>query len=186
MFEGKIGTMVSPAGEVKLPAAFLAQFKRQYGDTPEILTFGAQFLYVCEKNVGEKLIRRIDTQLLHACEDGKRQVTAYLKRSAGLLLSSPLTADGKFRISRPAMEMLALPHGGRLTLIGMEEYIELWNPKLFEKRIKQLEKSMRGWAYAELSLLELPICMQEEPCAMLKDSGPDPRTCGPCLYMRFP
>ena len=185
MFEGRFSLAVSPDGAVTLPPAVRKEIHRLWGPNPEMMCFGVQFLYLCHAGQAEALLRRVDTGLCAAFPRDKRQVTAYfraMERSVTRL--SPLP-DGRFLLPRPLLDMLGVPQGGLVVLLGVEDYLEIWDRDQLQLQSRALEEKSRP---EQRGLLDTPICLQggEHPCSLLKGGLPAPKRCGPCVYLRLP
>jgi len=183
MFDGRFSLAVSPEGNVILPPAVRKEMHRQWGQGPALLCFGVQFLYICRAQDAEDLLRRLDTQLCAAFFEDMWAVTGYFRQMEASVARAAPSADGRFALPQRLMELLGVHRGGLLTLLGVEDHLELWNRERLERQMRafELDAPRQG-------LLETPICMQgsESPCSLLRGGLPDMRRCGPCVYLRLP
>ncbi|MDR0532139.1 MAG: hypothetical protein LBG83_08755 [Oscillospiraceae bacterium] len=188
MFEGRFNLAVTPDGGVVLPPGIRKEMHRLWGQKAALLCFGVQFLYVCRADKAEGLLERIDQQLCAAFGD-KNGINAYFRQMAASVKRLEPAANGSFALPRRLMELLGVPGGGLVTLLGVEDHLELWNKGHLERQSRNLERLMQSRApRAALDLLELPICLQdgETPCSLSRAGTPDPRRCGPCVWLRVP
>ena len=186
MFEGRFSLAVSPEGAVILPPAVRKEMHRRWGQNPELLCFGVQFLYLCHADRAESLLRRIDSQLCAIFADDMRQVNAYLRALDHSIAQVTPLPDGRFALPPPLREMLGVSGGGLLTLLGADDHLEVWDRKLLERQSRALEQ--KNIPAEGRPLLETPICLQEGdlPCSFLRGGLPEPKRCGPCVYLRLP
>ena len=184
MFEGRFSLAVVPTGGVMLPPAVRKEMHRAWGMNPELLCFGVQFLYVCQAEKAEHLLRHLDTQLCAATVD-KRDVTAYFQQMERSVARLQPDSNGSFILPKPLMGMLGVPEGGVLTLLGVVDHLELWNRPHLERQSKVLEQLMQS-KDAPDGLTETPLCLSEGYCSLARGGKPDPRRCGPCVYLRLP
>jgi DNA-binding transcriptional regulator/RsmH inhibitor MraZ len=182
----KYSAGVTAKGDFTLPPKFRKELHKRYGFGATLALFGAQFIYICEQSLAPALIERIDKQLTAAYPKHVDFATNYLRAACKYSATQKLTAGGQLRLPLDIREMLGVPSGGMLTILGVGDYMELWNTEVWEARRATLLQSMEQWEVAPVSLLETPICMQTDPCSLLKDGQPDPRACGPCQCLRLP
>ena len=186
MFEGRYALAVSPEGAVILPPAVRKEMHALWGQAPELLCFGVQFLYLCNAAQAEALLRRIDNRLCAAFAQDMPQVNAYfhaMERSVARLRPMP---DGRFILPPPLLKLLDVNRGGLLTLLGVEDHLEIWNRAQLERQTRAL--AQKNAPAEDRPLLETPICLQGEelPCSFLRGGVPEPKRCGPCVYLRLP
>jgi len=184
MFDGRFALAVSPEGAVTLPAALRRKMLNIWGIEPLLMCFGVQFCYLCHAEQAESLLRRIDQRICAAFRHDMRQVNAYLhamERSVTQLEPMP---GGRLILPPAQRSLLCVPEGGLLTLLGVDDHMELWNSDDLEAQARQLEQKGSG----PRGLLETPICLQsgDDPCSLLKSGVPAPKRCGPCVYLRLP
>ena len=185
MFEGRFSLAVVPDGGVLLPPAIRKEMHKRWGAKPELLCFGVQFLYICEAGQAERLLRHLDAQLCAAVPD-KREVTAYFQQMERSVAKLRPDSTGAFTLPRPLMELCGVPGGGVLTLLGVVDHLELWNRAHLEKQSKVLEGLTQSSKAAPAALAETPLCLSEGYCSLARGGQPDPRRCGPCVYLRLP
>ena len=183
MFDGRFSLAVSPEGNVILPPAIRKKMHRQWGQSPALLCFGVQFLYICLAQNAEALLQRLDTQLCAAFPGDMGAVTDYFRRMENSVAQVAPSADGRFALPQRLMELLGVHRGGLLTLLGVEDHLELWNRERLELQMQAFENGAPG-----RGLLETPICLQdsEHPCSLLRGGLPEAKRCGPCVYLRLP
>ena len=185
MFDGRYFVAVSPEGAITLPPAVRREMQRLWGTNPELLCFGVQFLYISRVDQAEALLRRIDNRLCAGFGHDMRQVNAYFRAMDRSVAQLNTVSDGRFVLPQQQRNMLGVPSGGLLVLLGVDDHLELWNREELEAQTRLLEqKELPG----QRGLLETPICLQsdDEPCSLLKDGLPVPKRCGPCVYLRLP
>ena len=185
MFDGRFSLAVSPEGSVILPPPIRKKMQRQWGPNPELLCFGVQFLYICLARNAEALLQRLDTQLCAAFPEEMYAVTDYFRRMENSVAQVQPTHEGRFALPTRLMELLGVHRGGLLTLLGVEDHLELWNRERLEHQMRIFES---GAPAGGRGLLETPICLQdsESPCSLLRGGLPETRRCGPCVYLRLP
>ena len=185
MFEGRYSLAVSPEGIVTLPTAVRKELHRLWGAQPPLLCFGVQYLYICHEQRAESLLRLIDRRLCAAFPQDLKQVNAYFRAMERSVAPVDPMPDGRFVLPEPSREQLGVAQGGLLTLLGVDDHLELWDKARLEQRTAALDRRDRK---TEAPLLETPICLQnsEYPCSLLRDGKPLPGRCGPCMYLRLP
>jgi len=188
LFEGRYSLALGPEGTVMLPEKVRKAMHALWGENPQLLCFGAQFLYVCREEQAEALLSRVDRQLCAAFSDDLRAVTDYLGRMADSVAQLQPGLNGVFDLPRRLMARLDAPRGGQLALLGVDDHLEIWNRERLEAQSACLEKQVQARTRAQRTTPEdTPICMQggEQPCSLLKGGLPVPRRCGPCVYLRL-
>jgi len=183
MFEGRFSLAVSPEGNVILPPGIRKKMHRQWGQSPALLCFGVQFLYICLAQQAEALLQRLDSQLCASFPGQMALVTEYFLRMESTVTQVLPSADGRFALPQRLMDLLEVHCGGLLTLLGVEDHLELWNRERLQRQLQVFESNAPG-----KGLLETPICLQgsEVPCSLLRGGLADAKRCGPCVYLRLP
>ncbi|MCL2300628.1 MAG: hypothetical protein FWC27_10845 [Firmicutes bacterium] len=187
MFEGRYSLALGPEGTVLLPPKVRKELHSQWGESPRLLCFGAQFLYLCKEEQAEELLSRADRQLCAAFAEDLRAVTAYLLRMQDSVAQLQPGRNGAFDLPQHLMERLNAPRGGLLALLGVGDHLEIWNAVRLQKQSAWLEKQTKARNLQRSTPEETPICLQggETPCSLLKDGLPVPKRCGPCMYLRL-
>lgn len=185
MFEGRFSLAVVPAGGAVLPPAVRKEMHKRWGAKPELLCFGVQFLYICQAKQAERLLRHLDAQLCAAAPE-KRDVTAYFQRMERSVARLQPDNNGAFILPQHLMELCGVPEGGVLTLLGVVDHLELWNRPHLERQSKVLEGLTHSSKDAPAALTETPLCLSEGYCSLARGGKPDPRRCGPCVFLRLP
>jgi len=185
MFEGRYSLAVSPEGGVTLPPAIRKELHKQWGRAPALLCFGVQSLYLCLDSRAEALLRRLDTQLCAAFPEDMHLVNDYYRAMMQSVTELRPSESGRFTLPPRQREMLGVPRGGLLTLLGAENHLEIWNRERLDIQVRALERGAPGRGR---ELLETPICLQDGdfPCSLLRGGVPDPKRCGPCVFLRLP
>jgi len=185
MFEGRYSLAVSPEGNIILPPAIRKVMHRQWGSSPALLCFGVQFLYICLAQSAEALLQRLDEQLCAAFPEDMGAVTEYFRRMESSVTQVAPSADGRFALPLRLMDLLEVNRGGLLTLLGVEDHLELWTRERLQRQMQAFESRTPA---AGRGLLDTPICLQtsESPCSLLRGGLPEPKRCGPCVYLRLP
>lgn len=187
MFEGRYSLALSPEGAVTLPPRIRKEMHRLWGDAPQLLCFGAQYLYICQQEQAEALLVRVDKQLCAAFDD-LRAVNHYLRRMQDSVALLYPASNGTFRLPRALMQRLGTPRGGLLALLGVDDHLEVWNTEHLKNQTNWLEQQSMVKNPAFTAPENTPICLQpgETPCSLLRGGLPSPRRCGPCVYLRLP
>ena len=184
MLEGRYSVAVSPEGAVTLPPPLHRDLTRMWGGEPELLCFGVQFAYLCRADDAQSLLMRLDRQLCAAFEDDMRQVNVYFRALERSVARAELMPDGHFALPPTLRALLGMQTGGVLTLLGVEDHLELWEPAQLDAQSRTLERKAPDGARP---LLETPICLREgDACSFLRGGLPEPRRCGPCVWLRVP
>ena len=58
MFEGRYSLALGAEGTVMLPERIRKEMHAMWGESPRLLCFGAQFLYICREERAEALLAR--------------------------------------------------------------------------------------------------------------------------------
>jgi len=170
-----------------LPPRVRKEMHRLWGESPALLCFGAQFLYLCREERAEELLARVDRQLCAAYAGNMQAVNAYLGRMQDSVAQLRPNLNGSFDLPRRLMERLGAPRGGLLALLGVDDHLEIWNSERLETQSAWLERQVQAKNPQRTVPEDTPICIQggEHPCSLLKDGLPVPRRCGPCVYLRL-
>jgi len=170
-----------------LPPKIRKEMHRLWGESPRLLCFGAQFLYLCRENQAEELLARVDRQLCAAFAQDLRIVNGYLLRMQDSVAQLRPGQGGVFDLPRRLMERLGAPRGGLLALLGVGGHLEIWNAERLETQSAWLEKQLKAKNAPRTIPEETPICLHddEHPCSLLKEGLPVPKRCGPCVYLRL-
>ena len=187
MFEGRYSLALGPGGTVMLPPRIRKEMHRLWGESPPLLCFGAQFLYLCREEAAEELLARVDRQLCAAFGDKLHLVNEYLGRMTDSVAQLQPGPNGAFDLPQRLMERLGAPKGGLLALLGVDDHLEIWNTERLKTQTAWLEKQMKAKAPIRNAPEDTPICLQGGgyPCSLLKDGLPIPKRCGPCVHLRL-
>lgn len=184
MFQGRYSLAVSPEGGVTLPPAVRRKAYRMWGEKPTLLSFGAQFAYLCNENQAEALLTRIDQRLCDVFDKQDPQLIGYFRAMERSVAQISVLPGGRFIMPQQLMDLLGVHAGGLLTLLGVDDHLELWNRETLAVQTSMLSQKNQETR----TLLETPICLQNDdmPCSLLKGGRPSPKRCGPCVYLRLP
>ena len=187
MFEGRFSLALGPGGTVMLPPRIRKEMHRMWGESPPLLCFGAQFLYLCREEQAEELLARVDRQLCAAFGEKLHLVNEYLGHTTDSVARLQPGPNGAFDMPRHLMERLGAPKGGLLALLGVDDHLEIWNTEHLKTQTAWLEKQMKAKAPLRTAPEDTPICLQGGgyPCSLLKDGLPIPKRCGPCVHLRL-
>ena len=186
MFEGRYSLALGAEGTVMLPEKVRKEMHSMWGESPRLLCFGAQFLYVCREERAEALLARVDRQLCAAFDGRLQEVNKYFLHMQDSVTRLRPGQNGEFDLPRRLMARLDAPRGGLLALLGVDDHLEVWNAERLRAQSAWLEQQVRAKAPLRAVPQDTPICLQGgEPCSLLKDGLPAPRRCGPCVYLRL-
>ena len=187
MFEGRYSVALGPEGTVMLPPRVRKEMHSLWGESPRLLCFGAQFLYLCREEQAEALLARVDRQLCAAFAGDLQIVNGYLLRMQDSVAQLQPGRGGAFDLPRRLMERLDAPRGGLLALLGVGDHLEIWNADRLRTQSAWLEKQVQAKVPLRTVPEDTAICLQgsENPCSLLKGGLPVPKRCGPCVYLRL-
>ena len=170
-----------------LPQKIRKEMHSLWGESPRLLCFGAQFLYLCKEEQAEELLARVDKQLCAAFAGDMRAVNGYLLRMQDSVTQLRPNLNGSFNLPRRLMERLGTPRGGLLALLGVDDHLEIWNTERLKAQTALLERQMKAKVPQRDTPEHTPICLQGGgfPCSLLKDGLPVPKRCGPCVHLRL-
>ena len=188
MFEGRYSLALGPEGAVMLPPKIRKEMHRHWGESPRLLCFGAQFLYLCKEEQAEELLARVDRQLCAAFAGDLGAVNGYLLRMQDSVAQLQPGRGGGIDLPQRLMERLGAPRGGLLALLGVGDHLEIWNADRLRTQSAWLERQVQAKAPLRTVPEDTAICLHDEehPCSLLKDGVPVPKRCGPCMFLRLP
>ncbi|MDR1733682.1 MAG: hypothetical protein LBR73_02230 [Oscillospiraceae bacterium] len=213
MFEGKYPAAVKPNGEIILPPALTEEFRRLHGDEITLSLFGAQFIYICGQSFAAEIIDQLVSQVSTAFPRDKELVDSYIEVLNEYYTEVPLTIhfkeqkkkhrlfgikeielpeepESSFMLPEHMRPLLGILPGASevLTLIGVEDYLELWKPETFDERSQALI-AVNDRQRRRANLFETAVCMHlGTECSLLTENRGKPpmNACGPCLFLRVP
>ena len=183
IFKDSYAIALGPRGEINLPISVRRNMVPFGGTAAPLMTFGVQFLNICAVDEAEELLMRIYGRLCDVFGPQDTQVADYLLAVERSMAKLQPLGNGRYILPPHTRKLLNSPSDGMLTLMGVDDHLELWNRAELETQTQLLKRKGDS---APRSLLETQICLHMDKCTLLKDGKAVPKRCGRCIYLRLP